>query len=331
MLEGGLIMLAVVLDKSCSSEKMTFKQIPVPTVKLGWVLIKVKAFGLNHSEVLLRQFEVDQDYINKPIVPGIECVGEIADPSNSNFKVGDRVIALMGGMGRSFNGSYSEYALLPIKNVFKVKSQLAYKKLAAIPETFFTAYGALFECLKIKADETLLIRGATNALGIAAIQLAKANNCQVIASIRNKNKIDCLKKCGVDKFVLENEDFETFIKQDYPSGVDKVLELIGPKTLLQSMRITKKYGIVCQVGILGGKYVLNNFDPIKEIPNSVYLTSFYSNFPTKEVIDEMFSFLETKNIQPIIGKVYPFNKIKEAHYDLENHLVTGKSVVIVAK
>ena len=93
-------MKAIVLNGCCRAEDLRISEIPVPEVKPGWVLVKIHAAGLNHSEALLRMFEADSDYIAKPVVPGIECVGEIADASDSHFAVGDRVIALMGGMGR---------------------------------------------------------------------------------------------------------------------------------------------------------------------------------------------------------------------------------------
>ncbi|MBQ8047324.1 MAG: alcohol dehydrogenase catalytic domain-containing protein, partial [Prevotella sp.] len=76
-------MKAIVLEKCCKAEDLKVSEIPVPQVKPGWVLVKVHAAGLNHSEALLRMFEADNDYINTPIVPGIECVGEVADPSDS--------------------------------------------------------------------------------------------------------------------------------------------------------------------------------------------------------------------------------------------------------
>ncbi len=186
-------MKAVVLTEPCKAEEMKITDIPMPEVRPGWVLVKVKAFGLNHSEVLLRQFEVAQSYINTPIVPGIECVGEIADPSDSGFKVGQRVIALMGGMGRSFNGSYAEYALLPINHVFAVDSSLDWKELAAIPETFYTAYGSLVMSLQLTEKDTLLIRGGSSTVGIAAIQLAKAIGARVVATSRSERKGDLLR------------------------------------------------------------------------------------------------------------------------------------------
>ena len=125
---------------------MKVSEIPVPKAQPGWILVKIHAAGLNHSEALLRMFEIENDYIQRPIVPGIECVGEVEDPSDSGLAKGDKVVALMGGMGRSFNGSYAEYALLPVSNVFKVNTDLSWIELAAIPETYFTAYGSLTSC-----------------------------------------------------------------------------------------------------------------------------------------------------------------------------------------
>lgn len=96
-------MKALVLTETTQAENVELTSYPVPQVRPGWVLVKVKAFGMNHSEQILRLSEIQSDYIQKPIIPGIECVGEIADPSDSHFLKGQKVAALMGGMGRSFH------------------------------------------------------------------------------------------------------------------------------------------------------------------------------------------------------------------------------------
>lgn len=254
-------MKAIVLTSPCEATDMTLTEIPVPEVRPGWVLIKVKAFGINHSEVLLRQFEVARPYINKPIVPGIECVGKVVDPSDSGLKKGQRVMALMGGMGRSYNGSYAEYALLPSKNVFPIESNLNWNELAAIPETFYTAYGSLLE--------------------------------------------------------------------KYPAGATKVLELIGASTLRESLRLTAFHGIVCHTGLLGGVFGIKDFDPIKEIPSGIYLTGFYSNYPSKTEIDDMMALIERNEIHPIIANQFPFSQISDAHLLAEQRGQIGKIVVTV--
>ena len=187
-------MNAVLITGPTPAEDVRLTEVPVPEVRPGWVLVKVKAFGLNHSEQILRLGEIRADYIQKPIIPGIECVGEVADPSDSPLEVGQKAAALMGGMGRSFHGSYAEYALLPAHHVFPISSSLPWRELAAVPETWFTAWGSLFECLRLESRDTLLFRGGTCALGYAAIQIAKALGCHVIATTHRESKFPCWRR-----------------------------------------------------------------------------------------------------------------------------------------
>lgn len=321
-------MKALVLENSTKVEDLKLSDIDTPKVKDDWVLVKVMAFGMNHSEALFRQFEIDNPAFKKPVVPGIECVGIVEDPSNSDLSKGDKVIALMGGMGRTFNGSYEEYVLLPRKNVFKVNTKLDWIHLAAIPETYFTAWGSLFECLQLKENDSLLIRGGTSALGIASIILAKSLGCRVLVTVRSDNHNELLEYLGVDKIII---DTENFIKDKIGEKVDKILELVGPLTVPDSLKLLNKGGICCSTGILGNVFTLDKFDPIKEIPNGCYLTGFYSNYPTQEIIDEMMTFIDDYEITPEIGKVYSFDDVIEYSRDLENGKTNGKGIVVVDK
>lgn len=315
-------MKAIVLDKTTEAKDIILSECPIPDVRPGWVLVKVKAFGLNHSEQLLRLNEIKAPYIQKPIIPGIECVGEVADPSDSGLAIGQKVVALMGGMGRSFNGSYAEYALLPKGIVFAVDSKLSWETLGAVPETYFTAWGSLFECLHLTAEDTLLIRGATCALGYAALQIASALGCRVIATTHRETKLALL--ADADEAVLDEGKLTGRIH-----GVTKALDLIGPRDLKDTLIAVEKGGIVCQTGILGGVYSLNGFDPIKDIPNGVYLTGFFSNFPTQEIIDNIFAFLNQNNLVPVSGQVFHFDHIRDAIAAQDEGNVNGKIVVKV--
>jgi len=315
-------MKAVLLDKITEGKDIVLSECPVPEVRPGWVLVKVKAFGLNHSEKLLRQSEIRADYIQKPVIPGIECVGEIADPGDSGLAAGQKVAALMGGMGRSFNGSYAEYALLPQRIVFKIDSDLPWEALGAVPETYFTAWGSLFDCLHLIPEDTLLIRGATCALGYAAIQIAKALGCKVIATTHRAEKLALIAEA--DDAAIDDGKLTGKIH-----GVTKALDLIGPRNLKDTLTAVEKGGIVCQTGLLGGVYALNGFDPIKDIPNGVYLTGFFSNYPTQQIMDQIFAFLREKELVPISGKAYDLGQIKEAVIAQDEGSVNGKIVVKV--
>ncbi len=322
-------MRAVVITGSCAAADLKVSEAKRPEVRPGWVLIRVKAFGINHSEVLLRQFEADRPYIKTPIIPGIECVGEIADESDSRFQVGQKVIALMGGMGRSFNGSYAEYVLMPESHVFAVDSDLSWEEQAAIPETFYTAYGSLTLSLQLTAGDTLLIRGGTSTVGLAAIQLAKAMGAKVIATTRSASKAQILRDTGADGTVLEGEDFRRRFLGEYPAGATKALELIGAFTLRESLRVTATHGIVCHTGLLGNVFSLKDFDPIKEIPSGVYLTGFYSNSPTQQQISGMMRLISSAGIRPVIAARFGLEDIALAHSLAEKRGQTGKIVVTV--
>jgi len=319
-------MRAVVLNGTCEANKMQVSQIGMPAVKPGWVLVKVKAFGLNHAELVLRQYEADASYIKKPMVPGIECVGVIEDPSDSHFLKGEKVVALMGGMGRSFDGSYAEYALLPQSHIFSVNTTLDWTKMAAIPETFFTAHGSLFECLQLEKDDILLVHGATSALGLAAIQLAKATGCIVIGTSRKPERLDFLRDVGADYVVVDNERLNDEILGAFPNGISKVLELVGPVAIPKTSKLLKKHGIICSTGQLGGT-PKDGFDVIKNIPNGVYLSSFYSNYPTQEIMDDIFKMIDEHHIVPIIGNVMTLDENGTAHELMERNQANGKIVI----
>jgi len=315
-------MKAVVLNGITPADQVKLTDVPIPSVKPGWVLIKVRAFGMNHSEQVLRLSEIDAPYIQKPVIPGIECVGEIADPSDSGWVVGQKVVALMGGMGRSFNGSYSEYALLPVHHVFPVNADLPWAELAAVPETWFTAWGSLFECLQLKSEDTLLIRGATCALGYATIQIAKTLGCRVIATTHREAKLPLLDEA--DAALLDDGNLTGKVH-----GVTKALDLVGPRYLKDTLAAVGKGGIVCNTGILGGVFTLNGFDPIKDIPNGVYLTGFFSNYPTQRVINNIFAFLGEHQLVPQYGAKFAFTEIRDACIALDSGKVNGKIVIEV--
>ena len=316
-------MKAVVLEKTCNPDELKVSEVEKPKIRDNWVLVKVLGFGINRAEVILRDYEADEDYINIPVIPGIECVGEIVNPSNTDFKKGEKVIGLMGGMGRSFNGSYAEYTLLPSKNVFKIPpaafNHLTLEEIISIPETYFTAFGSV-EALKISEKDTVLIRGATSSLGLTAIQLIKAIGAKVIATTRDENKFLKLKNNGADKCIVDDGELSNKIT------CSKVLELIGPKTLEDSMKCLNN-GICCITGVLGGVEYMDYFDPIKIIPNDCYLTSFFSNYATQKIINNLFNFIIKNNIKPNIAKIFTnLEEISEAHKLMESNKSCGKII-----
>jgi len=321
------LMKAMVLEKPCSAEEMKIKNVPIPEVREGWVLVKVKAFGINRAEIFTRQG--DSPSVKLPRIIGIECVGTVENPSDSSLKKGDKVFSMMNGMGRKFDGSYAEYILIPKNQVYLLKlSEESWEKLAAYPELYYTAYASLFRSLKLEKGETLLIRGGTGSVALAAVQLAKAINVKIAATTRSMSKEQFLKEKGVDEVIIEDEKFDENLRKLFPEGVDKVLELIGSPTLKSSLKSVKQGGTVCMTGCLGG-WVINEFEPLDDIISESYLTSFNSTYVNENVVSEMFDFIEKYSIKPEISRVFTLDEISEAHKFLEGNKANGKVVVVV--
>ena len=161
-------MRAIVLEKFGGLDSLVYTDLPMPEPKAGHVLIEIKAFGLTHAEMHMRRGE----WAEAAKVIGIECVGVVKACPGGEFPVGAKVAALMGGLGRTINGSYAEYTLAPASNVALIDADLPWAELAAIPETYATAWTCLFRNLEIAKGQTLVIRGATSSFGQAAVNLA---------------------------------------------------------------------------------------------------------------------------------------------------------------
>lgn len=320
-------MKAIVIEKPCSANELKISEIPVPKIKSGHVLIKINAFGINRAEIFTRNGLSPS--VEFPRVIGIECTGIIEDPSDSHFKKGDKVFTLMRGLGREFDGSYAEYTLVPENQVYPLQlPEDNWEILAAYPELYYTAYGSLFKSLKLQNDETLLIRGGTGSVALAAMQLAKSINVNTVATTRDEQKIEFLKENGADYVIIENDNFENQLKSYFPQGIDKVLELIGAGTLKSSLKSLKQGGTVCMTGCLGG-WIVDSFEPLVDIPSESYLTSFDSTTVNKDTIRDMFDFIEKYNIKPRISKVFPLEEIGAAHSFLESNKANGKIVIKV--
>jgi NADPH2:quinone reductase len=176
-------MRAAIVEQPGGPEVLQIKEIPVPSPRPGWVLIRVKAFGLNRSEMYTRQGHSPR--VRFPRVLGIECVGVVEDGGGTDLAPGQKVAAVMGEMGRAYDGGYAEYTLVPASQVMPLTTDLPWATLAAIPETFLTAWGSLVEALDVQAGQKLLIRGGTSALGMAALGLAKDMGLYVAATTRD--------------------------------------------------------------------------------------------------------------------------------------------------
>lgn len=321
-------MKAAITFEKGEASVIKVQEVEYPRSKAGWVLIKIKAFGLNRSEIFTRQGLSPR--VVFPRIQGIECVGIVEEDLSHNFNKGQKVAAIMGGMGRDFDGSYAEYTLVPVNCVFPFESDLPWDVLGAIPEMFQTVSGSLYEALDLKKGESLLIRGGTSSIGMLACQLAKNIGASVISTSRNDDKKQSLIDNGADYVIIDEGEIYDEIEFIFPDGVDKVLELIGTKTLKDSLLCAKAKGTVCMTGMLGNEWVLEDFTPMGDIPSLVKLTVYMGNENSlkKDSLQSFIDAVANKEIVIPIDKTFELDDIVDAHEYMESNKGKGKIVIL---
>ncbi|MDB5021337.1 MAG: NADPH:quinone reductase [Pedobacter sp.] len=321
-------MKAVVIYEPGGPDNLIQEERPTPKPQSGWVLVKVKAFGLNRSELMTRKGLSPN--VSLPRVLGIECVGEVeADPSGE-LEPGQKVAAFMGGMGRDFDGSYAEFAVLPKSLLSRFESHLPWELLGASPEMFQTVYGSLHFALKIQAGETLLIRGGTSSIGMLAIQLAKKAGLTVLATTRKPEKTAYLLNIGADHVVIDDGRIAEAVKSRYPAGVERVLELVGTSTLKNSLACAAPGGTVCMTGMLAEEWSIADFAPMECIPATVSLTIYDTGQlrVDEQSFQQFLNDVEAGKIKLNIGKTFKLEEITAAHHLMDSNSAGGKIVVL---
>jgi NADPH:quinone reductase len=320
-------MRAAVLATPGGPDALVVQSIPIPVPSPGWVLIRVRAAGLNRSELHTRLGLAEG--VTFPRVLGIEATGEVVDSPGGELEAGQRVVAMMGGMGRTFDGGYAEYTSVPAGQVVPFSSELDWATLGAVPEMLQTAYGSLTTGLDAQPGQTLLIRGGTSSVGMATAVLAKDRGLTVLSTTRNPQRAGTLEAIGVDHAIVDGGEVASAVREVVPDGVDIALELVGTPTLPDTLRATKVHGVVCFTGMLSNQWTVRDFYPIEYLPRGVRLTAYggdATDLPVA-VLQEFLDAVAGGRATVPIHRAYTLDKIAEAHADMEAGRATGKLVV----
>jgi len=322
-------MRAIVLQKFGGLDSLVYQDIPDPEPLAGHVVIEIKAFGINHAEMHMRRGE----WAEAAKVIGIECVGLVKSCPGGEFPVGAKVAALMGGLGRTINGSYAEYTRVRASNVARIDSDLPWAELAAIPETYATAWTCLFRNLEIAKGQTLVIRGALSSFGQAAVNMAVNAGARVIATTRTGEHSPKLAALGAARVEREGVDLSKRIAE--ANQLDAVLDLVGNSTILDSLAMLRRGGRACLAGWLGGLDPIKDFNPLLQMSSGVYLTFFGSfvfgtpEFPLSDVpLQEIAKDVAAGRLQAKPARVFRFEEIREAHRLMESGGAGGKMVIV---
>ncbi|MCX5394563.1 zinc-binding dehydrogenase [Streptomyces sp. NBC_00094] len=325
-------MRAVVLSGPGPVENLVVTERPVPATRPGWVRIAVKAFGLNRSELHTRLGLAEG--VTFPRVPGIEAVGVLdgLDPADADggLALGQRVATMMGGMGRTYDGGYAQYCLVPVGQVIPFTSELPWEVIGAVPETLQTAYGSLTTGLDLAAGQSLLVRGGTSSVGLAAAALAKDLGATVLSTTRNPDRADALKEHGVDHVLIDDGSVAGAVRELLPEGVDAAIELVGTPTLPDTLAATRVHGTVCFTGMLSNQWTVPDFYPIGYLPKGVRLTAYggeSADLPAS-VLQRFLDGIADGHISLGPVNTYSLDGIRQAHADMEQGRAVGKLVVL---
>ena len=324
-------MRAAVCVRAGGPETLEIRELPVPAVRDGWSLVQVRGAGLNRSELRTRQGHSPS--VTFPRVLGIECVGIVAASTDPLLPEGAAVAAVMGEMGRAFDGGYAEYALLPNALLIPVTTTLPWDVLAALPETYLTAWGAL-DALGVGpgARGRLLIRGGTSSVGMAAASIASGYGIETAATTRRRARTGGLTAVGADYALVDDGgSLGESVRSVWPEGPDYVLDLVGSSTAVDSLRLVRRGGTVCVAGSLSG-WVIPDFEPVAMIASGTKLTAFHSNDirggAGRAVLQGVISEVEAGVYRPNVDRVFGLDDIVAAHRYMENNQATGKVVVL---
>lgn len=323
-------MRAIVIKRPGGPEVLEIEERPDPVPGDGQILIEVKGFGLNAVEASLRKGAVG----DVPEISGVEAVGIVRLDPSGTLQPGQAVIVGYCGMGRAINGSYAELLVAPATHVIPVNTTLPWSTLAALPVSYVTAWVALHGVLEIKAGQTLLLRGATTALGRACINVAKQAGVDIIATSRSAAKLDALKAAGATEALVDAPDLSKSIRQTHPGGIDAALDIVGNTTILDTLATLRRGGRACLVGLLDAAPPMT-VQPLFQVPSGVHLSVLATaavmgtpSFPLAEVpFQQIIDDIAAGKYDAAPARIFAMDDIQDAHRLMESGAAGGKIVV----
>ncbi|MCK9868719.1 zinc-binding dehydrogenase [Nocardiopsis dassonvillei] len=325
-------MRAIRLTGPVAPDELTVSRVPIPDVGPGRVRIRVRAFGVNESEVTSRKGESGPDF-SFPRIPGIEAVG-LVDAVGDGVELvpGQKVATMMGGLGRSIDGSYAEYTVVDAANAIPFDTDLGWDVVGALPETLQTAHGSITTGLGLQAGQCVLVRGGTSTVGLTAISIAHRLGATVLATTRNPARFELLTQVGADHALLDDDTLKDAVRALVPGGLDAALELVSATALPATLSLVRPGGTVCFVGALSGEWTVPDFSPFS-IPTGVRLTSYAGgadDLPA-EALGRHLRAIEAGALRVVIADTYEgLDKVAQAQHDLESGHRPGKRVVVLA-
>jgi len=324
-------MKAIIITQPGAPEVLQITERPIPAYAAKEVLIKVAAAGVNRPDIAQRKGHYPPPAGAPQDIPGLEIAGTITHigADVSHLKVGDEVCALVTG------GGYAEYCNVPEGQCLPIPQDLSFIEAASLPETFFTVWSNVFDRGRLQPGEILLIHGGSSGIGVAGIQMAKAMGNTVYVTAGSEQKCKFCEELGAAKAInYKTEDFEAIIKQaTNGKGVDVILDMVGGNYTPRNLQALAEDGRLVMINMMEGKDTQVDLSVIlrKRLtitgsalrPRSVEFKSAIA----RALQQNIWPFLASGQIKPVINAVFPADRAAEAHVLMESSQHIGKIVL----
>lgn len=321
-------MKAIVITEFGGPDVLKLQERTVPEISGDEVLIEVKAAGVNRPDVFQREGGYPAPAGVAAEIPGLEVSGIIVKcgPDAVEFKVGDRVCALLAG------GGYAEYAAVREGQCLPVPEGLSFAEAASLPETVFTVWSNVFKRGKLAPGETFLLHGGNSGIGITGIQIAHALGSKVIVTVGSDDKGQKCLELGADSYInYKTQNFETELQNE---GVDVILDMIGGNYLSKNINILNPDGRLVHINAVDGNRV--DLDIRKVMTKRLTITGStlrsreyaFKRQVAKEIQMNVWPLIESGKFKPVIYKTFPLAQAAEAHRLLEDGSHTGKIILV---
>lgn len=308
-------------------------EIEKPTIAMDECLIKVHAIGINRADLLQKAGKYPPPKGESDIL-GLEVSGEIVEcgAQCKHWKVGSKVFGLVAG------GGYAEYVVIKQGQMFLLPLNFTFEQGAATAEVFLTAYQSLFQIAGLKPNSSVLIHAGASGVGTAAIQLAKATDCNVVTTVSNSVKAKACADLGADHVINYNEvDFVQWSKEHKPKGYDVIIDVVAGSQVTKNISVANVDCHIVVLSMLGGRYS-EPIDFAKMLSKRISLTASTLRNRSNAYKDDLVadfksafnSLLIEQKIFPVIHQTFHWEDVNEAHNIMENNLNIGKLVLSVS-
>jgi putative PIG3 family NAD(P)H quinone oxidoreductase len=324
---------AIVITRPGGAEVLEERERPMPEPGTGQIRVRVRATALNRADLMQRAGNYPPPPGVSPDIPGMEYAGDVdaLGPDSSMWKVGDRVMGIVGG------AAHAEFLVAHERESMPIPSGMSYEEAAAIPEVFLTAYDALFRRLNVRLGERVLVHAVGSGVGTATLQLARLAGATVFGTTRSAGKLTKAAELGLDHGIdASRADWVAQVEaQTGRNGIHAIVDLVGGNYLPGNLALLAPRGRLVIVGLTAGRRAELDMGVVLAKRLQIVGTVLRAR-PLEEKIElarelseRVVPLFESRRLRPVVELVLPFCRMREAHETLERGETFGKVVVTV--